>query len=89
MRKRNLDGRPLWIVKDSEYLKYVPQARDDYYLEAEEANPQCYGCVDRYAVKECPTCKALGLTRAREGVCNSRVLDEAGLVEFMSKRMEV
>ena len=64
MRKRNLDGKPLWVIKDSEYIKYVPQARDDANDEEDNSdgeNPQCYGCVDRHAVKECPTFKSLGL----------------------------
>jgi len=86
MRKRNLDGRPLWIVKDSEYLKYVEQARDDF-IESEEPNQQCYGCVDRHADKECPTFIKLGLKRDNNAICNHRVLDEAGLVEFMTLRM--
>lgn len=87
MRKRNLDGRPVWVVKDSEYLKYVEQARDDYF-ESEEPNQPCYGCVDRHDdAKECPTFKSLGLKRTADGVCNHRVLDEVGLVEFMAKRM--
>lgn len=86
MRKRKLNGKPLWVVKDSEYLKYVERARDDHFEE--EPNQQCYGCVDRHAdAKECPTFKSLGLKRTADGVCTNRILDEAGLVEFMTLRM--
>ena len=90
MRKRILNGRLLWIVKDSEYLKYVPQAREDYEDNDESSqNPQCHGCVDRYASNECPTFYNLGLERNADGVCTNRVLDEIGMADFIAKRMGV
>jgi hypothetical protein len=92
MRKRILNGTPLWIVKDSEYLKYVPQAREDANDEEDNSdvkNPQCYGCVDRHEGNDCPTFYALGLTRNSDGVCNQRVLNAEGVADFISKRMEV
>ena len=89
MRKRILNGIPLWVVKDSEYTKYVPQASEDANDEEDNSdgdNPQCYQCVDRYENNGCPTFYALGLKRVG-GVCNSRILNKEGVADFISKRM--
>ena len=90
MRKRRLNGKYLWIVHDTEYLKYVPQAREDANDEEDNSdgeNPQCYGCVDRHADEGCPTFKALGLERTADGVCRNRILDEDALATFITHRM--
>jgi len=94
MKKRRLNGKYLWVVHDTEYLKYVPQAREDADDEEDNSdgiNPQCFGCVDRFAEgvghSACPTFKTLGLERNAEGVCNQRILDENALAYFMTKRM--
>jgi hypothetical protein len=75
-------------VKDSEYIKYVPQASEDANDEednSDDYNPQCYQCIDRYE-NDCPTFTALGLKRVG-GVCNNRILNEEGVADFISKRM--
>jgi hypothetical protein len=94
MKKRKLNGKYVWIVHDSEYLKYVPQASEDandFEDDFDGLNPQCFGCVDRFSDdignNACPTFKTLGLERNAEGVCNQRILDENALAYFITKRM--
>ena len=88
MRKRRLNGKYLWIVHDTEYLKYVPGADEDNSVDI---NPQCFGCVDRYVEgaghSACPTFKTLGLERSEAGVCRHRILDEDGVADFITRRM--
>ena len=94
MRKRRLNGKYLWIVHDTEYLKYVPEADEDANDEEDNSdgiNPQCFGCVDRYVEgaghSACPTFKTLGLERSEAGVCRHRILDEDGVADFITRRM--
>ena len=90
MRKRRLNGKYLWIVHDTEYIKYVPQASEDANDEEDNSdgeNPQCFGCVDRHAQDGCPTFYALGLERSKDGVCRHRILDEDGVADFITRRM--